>query len=286
MGWSGWLGWGLWLISNVWHGWGEVRKERRELVGEYPKSTAWCIWPIGRKQTFCSPQVYEFLRVTFMYGPPDHMHTSVTLCSSEGCPVWALSTRCCEGRTQCCAAGWGWGLRLCGCKVWFQHVDSTGWGCYPRVGKARCGSGNRGLGGRTQGSPYPGPRHGADSGPQIPVLEEGLVTSLSPRVRGWFRVARIVPRGPHRKALWPEPAQADQEACCRTAWLAGHWPAGTALRQWTLRAIHGTVRTPAAAAQSWIWEGNKPKAPHDLSFIKHLLATYYVTSLRVHSWKT
>ena len=29
---------------------------------------------------------------------------------------------------------------------------------------------------RTQGSLYPGARHGADSGSRVPVLEEGLVT--------------------------------------------------------------------------------------------------------------
>lgn len=89
-----------------------------------------------------------------------------------------------------------------------------------------------------------------------PVLEEGLVIRLSPWVWGWCGVTRMVPRGHLRQALLHEPAHADQEACCRAAWVGDYWPMGTGLHQWALKAIRGTLRTLVAAAQFCLWEGN------------------------------
>lgn len=60
------------------------------------------------------------------------------------------------------------------------EVAIQGWARLGVVLETEVWEGVGGQGGRSPGSLYPGTRHGADSGPQVPVLEEGLVTRLSP----------------------------------------------------------------------------------------------------------
>ena len=87
----------------------------------------------------------------------------------------------------------------------------------------------------------------------------------------WYRATRTVPRGPHGKALWPEPAQGGQETCRGATWMGGHWPLGTRSGPLDIRGKPGSERSLAAAAQSGICEAQVLHVFIYQTFIVHLL---------------